>query len=285
MSGDVKTQIGKIIGKTLNSYYPKVKPVIDDLKYKQEYQDRIIECMVDEVDDNYITTPETDNPIVKLEHSREGVVKIPSIKGKTILVDADGNETDTPGEGCKLVSVGEDENNKLIILSKNKNLFDFSSLILTKSRYALPLKYLEVGKTYTVKTNDIVWFKISEYLDSSKYSYQSTNKQEFTFTMTDTMKKENLFINNKDVTFINDINTLKSLQPNLQLGSSITSLIEPKHHKTEILLNEPLRSLPNGICDEIVGNKIIRKVGVRHRAPADDLAISDIAISDIHIIN
>ena len=35
--------------------------------------------------------------------------------------------------------------------------------------------------------------------------------------------------------------------------------VEPKHHKTEILLDEPLRSLPNGICDEIVGNKVVRR--------------------------
>lgn len=30
--------------------------------------------------------------------------------------------------------------------------------------------------------------------------------------------------------------------------------IPPKYHKTEILINEPLRSLPNGVCDEIVDN-------------------------------
>lgn len=114
------TQISKIVGKSINAYYPnKLKSKVDDIKFKEAYQGRIIDCMVGEVDDNYIETPETDAPIVKLEHSKEGVVKIPSIKGKTILVDADGNETDTPGEGCRLVSVGEDEENKLIILSKN----------------------------------------------------------------------------------------------------------------------------------------------------------------------
>ena len=124
MSNRIKNNLKNLVGQTLNQYYSKVKPTISDLRYKQEYQNRIIECMVGEVDDNYITTPETDNPIVKLEHSKEGVVKIPSIKGKTILVDAEGNETDTPGEGCRLVSVGEDEDNKMIILSKNRNLFN-----------------------------------------------------------------------------------------------------------------------------------------------------------------
>ena len=124
MSNRIKNNLKNLVGQTLNQYYSKVKPTISDLRYKQEYQNRIIECMVGEVDDNYITTPETDNPIVKLEHSKEGVIKIPQIKGKTILIDADGNETDTPGEGCRLVSVGKEEDNKLIILSKNKNLFN-----------------------------------------------------------------------------------------------------------------------------------------------------------------
>ena len=92
MSNRIKNNLKNLVGQTLNQYYSKVKPTISDLRYKQEYQNRIIECMVGEVDDNYITTPETDNPIVKLEHSKEGVIKIPQIKGKTILIDADGNE-------------------------------------------------------------------------------------------------------------------------------------------------------------------------------------------------
>ena len=138
MSKNIRTQIGKVIGKTLNSYHARVKPVIDDIKFKEQYQGRIIDCMVGEVDDNYIETPETDSAIVKLEHSKEGIVKVPSIKGKTILVDSDGNETDTPAEGCRLVSVGEEEDNKLIILSKNKNLFSLKDILDSyKANYTL----------------------------------------------------------------------------------------------------------------------------------------------------
>ena len=64
MSNRIKNNLKNLVGQTLNQYYSKVKPTISDLRYKQEYQNRIIECMVGEVDDNYITTPETDNPIV-----------------------------------------------------------------------------------------------------------------------------------------------------------------------------------------------------------------------------
>ena len=53
-----------------------------------------------------------------------------------------------------------------------------------------------------------------------------------------------------------DINT----QVQLEIGDTETFYVEPKHHKTEILLDKPLRNLPNGVCDDIVGNQIIRRV-------------------------
>ena len=34
MTKNIRTQIGKVIGKTLNSYHARVKPVIDDIKFK-----------------------------------------------------------------------------------------------------------------------------------------------------------------------------------------------------------------------------------------------------------
>lgn len=160
---NVRTQIGKAIGKSLNSYHSRVKPKIDELKFKEQYQGRIIDCMVGEVDDNYIETPETDEKVVKLEHSKEGVIKIPQIKGKTILVDADGNETDTPAEGCRLVSVGEEEDNKLIILSKNEdNSLSHKTEILLKE----PLRegdYIEGKKIYrNVKQDGLTLIPLEE---------------------------------------------------------------------------------------------------------------------------
>lgn len=160
---NVRTQIGKAIGKSLNSYHSRVKPKIDELKFKEQYQGRIIDCMVGEVDDNYIETPETDEKVVKLEHSKDGVVKIARIKGKTILVDEEGNETDTPGEGCRLVSVGEDEDNKLIILSKNEdNSLSHKTEILLKE----PLRegdYIEGKKIYrNVKQDGLTLIPLEE---------------------------------------------------------------------------------------------------------------------------
>lgn len=248
MSNRIKNNLKNLVGQTLNQYYSKVKPTISDLRYKQEYQNRIIECMVGEVDDNYITTPETDNPIVKLEHSKEGLVKVPSIKGKTILVDADGNETDAPGEGCRLVSVGEDEGNKLIILSKNKNLITQKDI-----------KELEHGwSDYIPIPND------GRYVLSRGASTITPYVRQFTH---DKVKKNidetfgNKRVLDADTGFIRiqHINSISELQ--LEKGNTSTNYVQHKSHKTEILLNEPLRSLPNGVKDEIIGNQLIRKIG------------------------
>lgn len=271
MSKNIRTQIGKVIGKTLNSYHARVKPVIDDIKFKEQYQGRIIDCMVGEVDDNYIETPETDAPIVKLEHSKEGIVKVPSIKGKTILIDSEGNETDTPAEGCKLVSVGEDEDNKLIILSKNKNLFNGKVMgkgyfnpqngVLVPSNTNLYYDFIPIkGDTYVNISSQLsVTGGIIVQYDENKNFISATDR---VFP-----RKEKINANAKyiriSVNYSNaNCNQEMSDNAKIQLEyDNQTSYVEPKQHKTEILLDEPLRSLPNGVCDEIIGNKLIRRVG------------------------
>lgn len=258
MSNRIKNNLKNLVGQTLNQYYSKVKPTISDLRYKQEYQNRIIECMVGEVDDNYITTPETDNPIVKLEHSKEGLVKVPSVKGRTILVDADGNETDTPGEGCRLVSVGEEEDNKLIILSKNKNLFEVNSYKFEpqiQSSYKQYVK-LESGKKYILTYND-PQVNIRTYIRNSKNESVSNalyNNSTFVAPYTDTFE----FKTDRSSSNYGTNGVVTNIQ--LEEGIKPTSYVESKQHKTEILLNEPLRKLPSGVCDKLVGNKLIRRL-------------------------
>lgn len=259
MSNRIKNNLKNLVGQTLNQYYSKVKPTISDLRYKQEYQNRIIECMVGGVDDNYITTPETDNPIVKLEHSKEGLVKVPSIKGKTILVDAEGNETDTPGEGCRLVSVGEDEDNKMIILSKNKNLFEVNSYKFEPQIQSYYKQYvkLESGKKYILTYND-PQVNIRTYIRNSKNESVSNalyNNSTFVAPYTDTFE----FKTDRSSSNYGTNGVVTNIQ--LEEGIKPTSYVESKQHKTEILLDEPLRKLPNGVCDEIVGNQLIRRIG------------------------
>lgn len=289
MSKNIRTQTGNIIGKTLNTYHSKLKPKLDDLKFKEQYQGRIIDCIVGEVDDNYIETPETNSAIVKLEHSKEGLVKVPSIKGKTILIDAEGNETDTPAEGCRLVSVGENENNKLIILSKSKNLFDVNKIdtlskckILNKNNengevtisyngnyvnFGINLtEYIDVliGKTFrasyseVINTNSNAKLSIQlngRYKDGTNfYLYPSTTP----ITITDNMETLTfaIFSNNTEQELQGTF-TIKKVQ--LEIGELTTSFVPCNQHKTEILLDEPLRKINGDTYDEIVGNKLIQK--------------------------
>ena len=265
MSKNIRTQIGKVIGKTLNSYHARVKPMIDDLKFKEQYQGRIIDCMVGEVDDNYIETPETDAPVVKLEHSKEGLVKVPSLKGKTILVDADGNETDTPAEGCRLVSVGEEEDNKLIILSKNKNLFDGIFIsgnvapngeITSYADRVVTPNYLKINPNVPLFIHGFDNIAYICYYDSDKNVIVRNTYGKNNRPLVNNVPSNAMYIR---ISIVECTDT--SLPMMVEQGSSTEGYIEPKHHKTEILLNEPLRSLPNGVCDEIVGNQLIRRVG------------------------
>lgn len=254
---NIRTQIGKIVGKSLNDYHSRVKPKIDELRFKEQYQGRIIDCMVGEVDDNYIETPLTDENVVKLEHSKEGVIKIPQIKGKTILIDADGNETDTPGEGCRLVSVGEEEDNKLIILSNNKNLFDGKVEIVEYPNKQRTVNFIKVKPNTNYISSQIFntsgWTCVEEY-DKNFNLIKDSNKG---------------FSNGKFTTLENTHHIKLKWHTDYKLTNAMvvegnvlpTEFIPHKQHKTEILLDEPLRKLPNGVCDEIVGNKLIRRVG------------------------
>ena len=236
--------------------------------------------MVGEVDDNYIETTETNSTIVKLEHSKEGLVKVPSIKGKTILVDSDGNETDTPGEGCKLVSVGEEEDNKLIILSNNSNLLGSLKETLTHSEYNITINSF-TDNEFSYTSN--VWntggdIKIT--LPKGVYTYGYTplgvgvyfidvkcylNNNAIktitlggvgnrTFELTENYDYIKIFFKNNDLDTINGFKDFR-----INIGESASSYIPKQSHKTEILLDEPLRSIPNSVSDYIDDNKIYRK--------------------------
>ena len=290
MTKNIRTQTGKIIGKTLNTYHSRLKPKLDDLKFKEQYQGRIIDCMVGELDDNYIETPETDAAIVKLEHSKEGLVKVPSIKGKTILIDAEGNETDTPAEGCRLVSVGENEDNKLIILSKSPNLVDLNKFTKGTTRVSNFDVDNEKGRVsittnnglypfikYEVEEEIVDLFRnknvVMKYTVAQKPSNARPIIQAFCKSES---KPDGFWISNgklipSDVTSIsfqiygNNTNetevTGTTVYEDVFIGVENLQFTPFACHKTEILLDEPLRSLPNGVCDEIIGNKLIRRVG------------------------
>lgn len=263
MSKNIRTQIGKVIGKTLNSYHARVKPVIDDIKFKEQYQGRIIDCMVGEVDDNYIETPETDAPIVKLEHSKEGIVKVPSIKGKTILVDSDGNETDTPAEGCKLVSVGEEEDNKLIILSKNKNLFngktEQGSINNTTGESTDSSTRV---RTYYIKVKPNTSYCITKNISDDYFIHHydiNKNKTHTMISIGSTIDSQVISTTSSTEYIRIRSNNKSQLDFSLVESNIIIDYVPYAENKTEILLDEPLKRISDTIYDEIQDNSITYK--------------------------
>lgn len=59
--------------------------------------------------------------------------------------------------------------------------------------------------------------------------------------------------------YVNSEVTIGTIQ--IEEGETKTTVEPHKEYNQNLYLKEPLRSLPNGVYDEIVGNKVIRKVG------------------------
>ena len=270
----IKEKMKQLIGKSINKYNTQhVKDIVSELKFKEQYQGRIIDCMVGEVDDNYIETPETDSSIVKLEHSKEGIIKVPNIKGKTILVDADGNETDTPGEGCRLISVGEDRN-EIVILSKNKNLFPYTNISINAKEnqtwYSLEGKMGMYGSDMWSKTNTWIYIPRGYIKVTTQEIFncgiQMVKKNEKIISHNGNSLFEGGYItfrlrNNDTINKFGYKNLMFEWSQSPILNNS--SYIEPKQHKTEILLDEPLREINGFIQDEIVDNILYKNVGYK----------------------
>lgn len=266
-------KIKNLVGESLDSF-TKNKFVDEiskakQLNYIEEYQGRIIDCMVGEVDDNYIETPETDANIVKLENSKEGVIKIPSIKGKTILVNEYGYETSISGEGCRLVSVGEEEDNKLIFVSKNKNLFDGYDTLINIEH----ITNMKITSDTTIGCERIL---LSFYDENGEFINDNTlqvgnnfyyrNADGFWMLGANNTKLNHNIILTRSVKYIKltNHNGFYRQYDNIQLEEGLigTTYTKPQSHKTEILLNEPLRGLSNDICDEISNKNIVRKINI-----------------------
>ena len=293
----IKEKMKQLVGKSIKAYNNEYsKPKMDELKFKEQYQGRIIDCMIGEVDDNYIETPETDNHIVKLEHSKEGIVKIPSIKGKTILVDSEGNETNTPGEGCRLVSVGEEEDNKLIFLSRNRNLFEgeVEQGFINQStgeninwmEYWRTKDYIQC-KPQTIYHSNFVYKGTT---DTSCTFFYDKNKNLISMTWGNpcTTPKECCFIRlagqGEKVTLNKiDVSELKNITL-YEYNKSVT-YIPPKYHKTEILLDEPLHKGNSIENNQLIKsfNKIFsdKKTWTKLNADLENTILFELYINDV----
>ncbi|MBP3907280.1 MAG: hypothetical protein J6D12_09250, partial [Peptostreptococcaceae bacterium] len=162
-----------------------------------------------------------------------------------------------------LVSVGEEESNKMIILSKNKNLFDgeleFGYLNIENGEIVNGTHNIRC-KNF-IKLNKNTQYDISKNIQGDLWVLTYDKNKNFICNNYNTIKPmDDMFFVKFYIVNSSSVD-LKIANIQIEESSVATTYVEPKHYKTEILLNEPLRSIPNGVYDEIVGNKIIRRIG------------------------
>ena len=162
------------------------------------------------------------------------------------------------------------DGHKIEILSNGKNLFSVNKNKFTKNRAF----DTSTGNYYTTQSGDwyatldyipLLGFKIGDYLISSSsrcvICFYDSNKNYLGFSNSNATIKS-IPQNSKYYR----IETHKNYLNNFQIEIINTQTPTPyecyKEDKTQILLDEPLMRLPNGVCDEITRDgKLIRKVG------------------------
>lgn len=193
--------------------------------------------------------------------------------GETIIKDIiilEGDYTNKPlpqyFEGMK--SVGQDDVNghKIEILSKNKNLFNVNDFKFDSicNGVSLRIEGQEIVLNGT-STNSYTRHSLVNYLD-----YMKDNT---TYTLSGSYMMMEITYNDGRKTWKKQITTDKSnmkkitvylqwlepvvtfdnlrIRPMLEEGNVVTAYATPSLNKKEISLNEPLRSLPNGVKDAI----------------------------------
>lgn len=213
---------------------------------------------------------------------RNGVDNIYTISKEIIILEGDYTNTpleDIPfGEG--IYSVGESEDNLIKIESCGKNLFDKSKLIqyktiddngvikdtLIESSYVIPFIKLQSGKKYVFSVENIS-NSPNQYNNSRVFVYSNGQlKRAYWLSTTPklTLSEDEDSIAIKYVadgsTASTTIENIKTTQ--LEEGTVVTDYEPYQESIQELQLTEPLRSLPNGITDEITEDGTeIRRIG------------------------
>lgn len=191
------------------------------------------------------------------------------VKFRVMLLE--GDYTKTPIDELPFVdgiqSVGETEDNILTLSSYRKNEFDKGL------NYTIPK-----GTSHTYSPIHYVKNPTNQYtLSIESYKNQVTNgswTSQFGFMYTDGTS-DVTYVHNKSITSradkvidyvcVRDPWYTEAILYNVQIeeGTVATEYEPYTGYTQQVYLKEPLRSLPSGVKDEIVGNKVIRKVGIK----------------------
>ena len=176
----------------------------------------------------------------------------------------DGHKIEILSNGKNLFNVKEFAEKESVYYSLNEkgNLVSLK-LDDRSSSFKYPIK-VKPNTNYTLSTQGVTSFRV--YSTITDIAHPNGY-----FTHTQLLAKDNVsnvtFSSGKYdsiyIKFVERANYPKEI-PNIQLEESLvqTSYESHREDKTQILLNEPLMRLPNGVCDEITRDgKLIRRVG------------------------
>lgn len=204
----------------------------------------------------------------------------------------EGDHTNTPLEELPYIegikSVGEQEE-KISVKTCGKNLVDVSKVNINVNNSltfrgnsdsvvingknsiggtSLLLRDIEIkkGKIYTI-TAKIIKGTVSKAVAFNAFYTSYGYMMDLSLSNTNTTAIKTIeptkdYVGDMGIWCASDtvFNNLE-LQIQMEESSTATSVEPYKEHKQEYYLKEPLRSLPNGVYDEVVGNKVIRRVG------------------------
>lgn len=180
----------------------------------------------------------------------------------------EGDYMNTPLEELPFVegikSVGETEGNIITLHSTGKNIYNGISentfTTTVDSWYFLDGKAGAYGDMSS-KTDTIFTLPKGQY----KFNYEGSYIQLCTVDESQSWGRDTLIDLKTDTKLVfrlkNGVGTVSFNNLYIEAGDILTGYEPYVEYTQNIYLKEPLRSLPNGICDELVGNKVIRRVG------------------------
>ena len=136
---------------------------------------------VNGIENDKLTSIETDVSLTKLNNVIDGNVIVDKIQGKTKYKRADGTITDVWESGVTLISVGEDNGNKIEISSIGKNLWDIEATKKYISTYDTSAVYLIDDGKNVVEFDESLYLnnRLLEgaFLPNTQYCFSSTAKK------------------------------------------------------------------------------------------------------------
>lgn len=267
----LKNEISRLVGPVLKKQGEVIAPVLNPVKYEAERQANLIRAMLNTSMDDTIETPLSDQKQMFLQHSKEGLLLIYRILGKTVLVDREGNPTVVPGDGCRLLSAGESEINTLTFTMRGENLFDGDIVqgAMNMGEEKNWMEYWRASKFLRVDAN-------TSYICNWKYNgeHRVMNVDEFdkdfVYVKRNTVFKDQVFTTSPKTCYLrlSGCATQTGVPINMSLVKNIVlkytgctgDFKEYKETSSDFFINEPLREIPNGTYDEIIDGKIIRRI-------------------------